>query len=214
MSASSARPLRDHGIASVGVSAKPSKTLTPIWISGKNPPVGLQRSSSCGKENPRPTSRARDLAQKPVIRPVPLVDKAVASVASVDLGNHSGTRVRWSMLLAPRGRSPSPSELNRVFSDRRVSMGATVRVVGVRDWRVESIGRGLGIPVWKGSEGKSNGVREWRQFGENEWDCKSNPISLSFLFFFFLKKKKKKKKKKKGNRVWRVTRGLHVTRSS
>jgi hypothetical protein len=57
---------------------------------------------------------------------------------------------------------------------------------------VESRGRDSSV---KGSEGKSNGVREWCQFGENEWDNKSNPIS-----FFLLKKKKRKKKKRKEER--------------
>jgi hypothetical protein len=77
-----------------------------------------------------------------VIRPVPRVDKATASAASVDLGNDNGTRVQWSTSLAPRGRSPSPFELNRVFSDRRVSVGATVQLVGVKglesgNWKAE-----------------------------------------------------------------------------
>jgi hypothetical protein len=163
MSASSARRLRDHGTAGAGVVAKPSKTLTPVWISGKNPTVGLQRSSSCGKENPRPASRTRDPAQKPVIRPVPRVDKAAAA-ASVDPGNNSGTRVRWSTSSAPRGRSPSPSELIRGFSDRRVSVGASGGGKGLESGKQR---KGFRDSSVKGSEGKSNGVRAFRDRKES-----------------------------------------------
>jgi hypothetical protein len=162
MSASSARRLRDHGTAGAGVAAKPSKTLTPIWVSGKNPTVGLQRSSSCGKENPRPASRTRDLAQKPVIRPVPRVDKAAA--ASVDTGSDSGTRVRWSTSSAPRGRSPSPSELIRGFSDRRVSVGASAGGKGLESGKQR---KGFRDSSVKGSEGKINGVRAFRDRKES-----------------------------------------------
>ncbi|XP_059448287.1 KIN14B-interacting protein At4g14310-like [Corylus avellana] len=164
MSASSARRLRDHGTTGAGVAAKPSKALTPIWVSGKSPTVGLQRSSSCGKENPRPASRTRDLAQKPVIRPVPRVDKAAAAARSVDPGSDSGTRVRWSTSSAPRGRSPSPSELIRGFSDRRVSVGASAGGKGLESGKQR---KGFRDSSVNGSEGKTNGVRAFRDRKES-----------------------------------------------
>lgn len=73
---------------------------------------------SAGKENPRPTSRARaslatNTAQKPAIRPMPRIDKSTSSV--------------------PKGRCSSPFEFNRVLSDLRKDRVSRVSATGGRD---------------------------------------------------------------------------------
>lgn len=151
MSASSVRRQRDIATGS----QKPAKTLTPI----SNPTL---RKSSSGKENPRPKSLSRPsvLAHKPTIRSVPRVEKAAALGVSENEG-----QVRWSTSSAPRGRSQSPSEFIRVFSDMKKDRGSISREKkGFSDLRVKGCkenGRfreNLVIKV-KENERKVNGVR-------------------------------------------------------
>ncbi|KAG6664656.1 KIN14B-interacting protein At4g14310 [Carya illinoinensis] len=153
MSVSSACRLKDRGAAAV----KPSKPLTPISISSKNAISILHKSSSTGKENPRPASRPRAASQRPVIRPVPRVDKAAA--ASIVPSKDRDTRVR-SSTSAQRGRAPSP-EFIRVFSDRRVSVGVScgkgVESAKRKEFKCSSV---------KGSEGNANGHRVLRDRNE------------------------------------------------
>ncbi|MBA0555558.1 hypothetical protein Golob_025730 [Gossypium lobatum] len=153
MSSSSARRQRDL----IAGKQRPAKNLNPI---SDSTPTLKKRSS--GKENPRPSSlsRASVVTQKPTIRPVPRVEKAAAVG-----GSGSEGQVRWSTSSAPRGRSQSPSEFVRVFSDLkkdRVSIDREKK--GFRD----STGRGskenggfresLVMKV-KENEGKVKGVR-------------------------------------------------------
>ncbi|KAB1219295.1 hypothetical protein CJ030_MR3G001222 [Morella rubra] len=177
MSVSSARRLKDHGVPAAIV--KPSKTLTPISISSKN---DLQKSSSTGKENPRPASRPRATTQKPTIRAVPRLDKAAA--ASMGPGNDCDTRFRWSTSSAHRGRSSSPSEFIRVFSDRRVS----VDVSGGKGMEIGKQKKGLRDSSVKESEGNLNGVRVLRDRKESfqlransekrSWGCEVSEMKV------------------------------------
>ncbi|KAM7259267.1 hypothetical protein ACFE04_015008 [Oxalis oulophora] len=111
MSAPSTRRLKDRN----AVVLPNSKIISPI-ITTKNPnpnPNPILRKSSSGKENPRSKSNPRSQqlsAQKPTVRSLPRVEKSVA----VDDG-----RMRSSMSSVPRGRSPSPSQLLRVFNDNK-----------------------------------------------------------------------------------------------
>ncbi|KAK0606951.1 hypothetical protein LWI29_006824 [Acer saccharum] len=109
-----------------------NKTLTPNSVSNKP----LKRSSS-GKENPGPVTRS----QKPTIRPVPRVEKATGD---------SDTHVRRSTSSVPRGRSQSPSEFIRVFSDLKKDRVSRVSVEkkGLRDFNVK--GAELGVSQKKG----------------------------------------------------------------
>ncbi|XVF62825.1 hypothetical protein PTKIN_Ptkin09bG0039700 [Pterospermum kingtungense] len=114
MSASSARRQRDMTTGN----QKPVKSLTPI----SNPTL---KKSSSGKENPRPKSLSRAsvvASQKPMIRSLPRVEKAAALGGSENEG-----RVRRSTSSVPRGRSPSPSEFIRVFSDSKKDRGSIDR---------------------------------------------------------------------------------------
>ncbi|XP_031267694.1 KIN14B-interacting protein At4g14310-like [Pistacia vera] len=103
-----------------------TKPLTPNSISNKNSNSALKKSSS-GKENPRPALRP----QKPTMRSVPRVEKSA--------GENSDSRVRWSTSSAPRGRSQSPSEFIRVFSDMKKDKVSRVSVEkkGSRDLNVK-----------------------------------------------------------------------------
>ncbi|XWS39160.1 hypothetical protein CRYUN_Cryun18bG0026400 [Craigia yunnanensis] len=151
MSASSVRRQRD---LTTGYK-KPAKTLTPV----NNP--NLKKSSS-GKENPRPSSLslASVVAQKPMIRSLPRVEKAAELGGSDNEG-----RVRWSTSSAPRGRSQSPSEFIRVFSDLkkdRNSMDSEKK--GFRDLRVKGCKESGGfkenlVMEVKENERKLHGVR-------------------------------------------------------
>ncbi|CAF1709900.1 unnamed protein product [Brassica oleracea var. botrytis] len=88
---------------------KPSRSVTPLPIS-----TTLQKSSS-SKENPKPTHRPSfGSTQKPVLRQVPRIDKSAAK----GVGDGEG-RVTRSKSSGIRGRSSSPSDLIRVFSDLR-----------------------------------------------------------------------------------------------
>ncbi|KAI8011911.1 KIN14B-interacting protein [Camellia lanceoleosa] len=117
MSTSSARRIKDSGGGGGGggkvTAAKPSKTLTPVFGKG-----GETLKKSTGKENPRPISTGRAsvaaMSQKPVIRSIPRIEKPSASSAGE---RDSGFRSSSSSV--PRGRSSSPSEFNRGFSDFR-----------------------------------------------------------------------------------------------
>ncbi|XP_011030465.1 PREDICTED: uncharacterized protein LOC105129906 [Populus euphratica] len=155
MSASSARRLKGrNGVADATAASKPTKALTPISISDKNPNSTIKRSLS-GKENPaRPNSRA----QKSSIRPVPRVDKAA-------VGDGSEGRMRWSTSSAPRGRSPSPSEFIRVFRDSRVSTGES-------DNRVVSRAEKSGIRGLKESGGFSGELKKRNGL------CKGNDFKI------------------------------------
>ncbi|KAL7105535.1 hypothetical protein ACP275_07G050800 [Erythranthe tilingii] len=108
MSTTSARRVRERGSGGekIAAAAAAAKT-TPL--PGK--------SASTGKENPRPTSRIRAATQKPSIPPMARIDKSAAAEP----------RVRKSTSSVPRGRSSSPSDFTRVFSESRkesrVSMG-------------------------------------------------------------------------------------------
>ncbi|XVF28569.1 hypothetical protein REPUB_Repub15cG0041200 [Reevesia pubescens] len=125
MSASSVRRQRDLTTGN----QKPAKALTPI----SNPTL---KKSSSGKENPRPSSlsRASVVSQKPVIRSFPRVEKAAALG-----GSDNEVRVRWSTSSAPRGRSQSPSEFIRVFSDLKKDKNSMDREkMGFRDSKVKA----------------------------------------------------------------------------
>ncbi|KAF8097652.1 hypothetical protein N665_0284s0019 [Sinapis alba] len=87
---------------------KPLRSVTPLPIST------LQKSSS-SKENPKPSHRPSfGSTQKPLLRQVPRIDKS--AVRGVGDGEGRVTRSKSSGL---RGRSSSPSDLIRVFSDLR-----------------------------------------------------------------------------------------------
>ncbi|GKU85722.1 hypothetical protein SLEP1_g348 [Rubroshorea leprosula] len=151
MSASSVRNQRDLNAGT----QKPAKSLTPI----SNPTL---KKSSSGKENSRHTvsSRAALSAQKPVIRPVPRVEKP----AVVGGGGDREARVRWSTSSAPRGRSPSPSEFIRAVSvsdlrrDRVSRVSADRDTKGSRDLKAKRSGSGLRTV---------KNCNESCQFGEN-----------------------------------------------
>ncbi|CAL9225303.1 unnamed protein product [Arabidopsis halleri] len=95
---------------------KPSRSVTPLPISSKNPSPALQKSLS-SKENPNPklSHRSFGSTQKPVLRPVPRIDKSAVR----GVGDGSEGRVTRSTSSGLRGRSSSPSDLIRVFSDLR-----------------------------------------------------------------------------------------------
>ncbi|KAJ6981495.1 KIN14B-interacting protein [Populus alba x Populus x berolinensis] len=155
MSASSARRLKGrNGVADSTAAPKPTKALTPISISDKNPNSTIKRSLS-GKENP---ARSNSRAQKPAIRPVPRVDKAA-------VGYGSEGRMRRSTSLAPRGRSPSPSEFVRVFRDSRVSTGGN-------DNRVVSRAEKSGIRGMKENGGFSGELKKRNGL------CKGNDLKI------------------------------------
>ncbi|KAL3578014.1 hypothetical protein D5086_019518 [Populus alba] len=155
MSASSARRLKGrNGVADSTAAPKPTKALTPISISDKNPNSTIKRSLS-GKENP---ARSNSRAQKPAIRPVPRVDKAA-------VGYGSEGRMRRSTSLAPRGRSPSPSEFFRVFRDSRVSTGGN-------DNRVVSRAEKSGIRGMKENGGFSGELKKRNGL------CKGNDLKI------------------------------------
>ncbi|CAI9118135.1 OLC1v1019659C1 [Oldenlandia corymbosa var. corymbosa] len=105
------------------------------------------RKKPAGKENPRPTSRGRAasataaaaLSQKPIMKAMPRIDKASAANGgfngAIRIENRGGEiraegRPRWStssaMVPSQRGRSPSPSEFNRVLSSSRSSRASSV----------------------------------------------------------------------------------------
>ncbi|XP_073134742.1 KIN14B-interacting protein At4g14310 [Henckelia pumila] len=84
-------------------------------------------SISTGKENSRPTSRIRAATQKPNIRPIARIDKSALAPPPVE-DSRAEPRFRRSTSSVPRGRSCSPSDFTRVFSDlrknsTRVSLG-------------------------------------------------------------------------------------------
>ncbi|XP_022723121.1 KIN14B-interacting protein At4g14310-like [Durio zibethinus] len=151
MSASSVCRQRDI------TSGNPKTAKTIISIS--NPTL---KKSSSGKENPRPSSlsRASMVAKGPMIRSVPRVEKAVELGGSENEG-----RLRWSTSSAPRGRSQSPSEFIRVFSDLkkdRISMDREKK--DFRDLRVKGCKENGGfrenlVMKVKENQSKINGVR-------------------------------------------------------
>ncbi|GKV19084.1 hypothetical protein SLEP1_g29382 [Rubroshorea leprosula] len=146
MSASSVRRQRELNVGT----QKPAKSLTPI----SNPTLN---KSSSGKENARHgvSSRASLSGQKPVIRPVPRVEKA----AVVAGGGDGEVRVRWSTSSAQRGRSPSPSEFIRAVSDlRKDRVSVDKEIKGSRDLKA------------KRSESRLRAVKNCKEscgFGEN-----------------------------------------------
>lgn len=143
MSSLSIHRQRDRGGGSTG-----TKAVTPNSVSYKNPSPGLKKSSS-GKENPKPITRS----QKPVIKSVPRVEKA-----AVESGD---SRIRRSTSSAPRGRSQSPSEFIRVYSDLKKDRVSRVSVErkGSRDSSVK--GAELGFNEKRGfSELKSDKERK------------------------------------------------------
>lgn len=95
---------------------KPSRSVTPLPSSSKNPSPALQKSLS-SKENPNPklSHRSFGSTQKPVLRPVPRIDKSAVR----GVGDGGEGRVTRSTSSGLRGRSSSPSDLIRVFSDLR-----------------------------------------------------------------------------------------------
>ncbi|KAL8104874.1 KIN14B-interacting protein At4g14310-like [Apium graveolens] len=103
----------------ITTASKPTKPITPISKESiKNVGSGSIKTSS-GKENPRPSSRIRaaSAAVKPVIRPVPRIDKAYAN---------SDLRLRRAV---SRGRSSSPCEFNTGLSKFRVLDGGSSKVL-------------------------------------------------------------------------------------
>ncbi|KAF7837446.1 KIN14B-interacting protein [Senna tora] len=150
----SARRIKDRdggdGAASAvkAPSLRSSKSLTPASSSDKIPSVNAFRKLSAEKENRRSTSRGATVApaQKPTIRPLPRVDKA----SLVGVGNGSEVRERKSTSSVPRGRSSSPSDFSRMFSDtrkdRRVSVDRIVKApVSESDRSISSGGRGTKV---------------------------------------------------------------------
>lgn len=103
---------------------KPSRSVTPLPISSKNNPSPALQKSVSSKENPKPSHRSFGSTHKPVLRPVPRIDK---SAVRSGVGDGEG-RVTRSTSSGLRGRSSSPSDLIRVFSDLR-SKNET-RVIG------------------------------------------------------------------------------------
>lgn len=120
-----------------------TKPQTPNSISN-NFSSALKKSSS-GKENPRLALRS----QKPTMRSLPRVEKSA--------GENRDSRVRRSTSSAPRGRSQSPSEFIRVFSDVKKDKVArvTVEKKGSRDFNM------------KKTELGSNEKRRFSDFKEN-----------------------------------------------
>ncbi|ESQ56193.1 hypothetical protein EUTSA_v10024359mg [Eutrema salsugineum] len=92
---------------------KPSRSVTPVPISSKNPSPSLQKSLS-SKENPKPSHRSFGSTQKPLLRQIPRIDKSAVN----GIGDGEG-RVTRSTSSGLRGRSSSPSDLIRGFSDLR-----------------------------------------------------------------------------------------------
>ncbi|OMO95252.1 Quinoprotein amine dehydrogenase, beta chain-like protein [Corchorus capsularis] len=153
MSAPSVRRQRDLPTGN----QKPSKNLTPI----SNPPL---KKSSSTKENRRSTSlsRASSVGQKPTIRPVARVEKAAAAAALG--GCDSEGRVRRSTSSVPRGRSQSPSEFIRVFSDLKKDKISIDREKDFRDLRARVCKENVGfretlVMKVKENERKLNGDR-------------------------------------------------------
>ncbi|GLT76892.1 hypothetical protein SLA2020_485260 [Shorea laevis] len=146
MSAASVRRQRDLNAGA----QKSAKSLTPI----SNPTL---KKSSSGKENARHgvSSRASLSGQKPVIRPVPRVEKA----AVVAGGGDGEVRVRWATSSAQRGRSPSPSEFIRAVSDlRKDRVSVDKEIKSSRDLKA------------KRSESRLRGVKNCKEscgFGED-----------------------------------------------
>ncbi|KAF5738555.1 hypothetical protein HS088_TW13G01455 [Tripterygium wilfordii] len=160
--APSVRQLRDRNAIAAPKTAllKPSKTSTPI--SDKTSNSAIKKSAS-GKENPRPSSRPRAVVvQKPTVRPVPHVDKA-AAVGSIGCGEARG---RWSRSSVPRGRSSSPSEFIRGFSNLKKDKDSRIsRDRNESNREIMSAGgRYLNSKV---SEEIVNGSRVFRDFKEN-----------------------------------------------
>ncbi|XAR57448.1 hypothetical protein NMG60_11025600 [Bertholletia excelsa] len=157
MSTLSFQRMKDRGGGGGRVAAaKPSKTLTPV--SEKLAGGGEFLKRSAGKENStRATSRGRAssvVAQKPAIRPMPRIDKS-----SADSGGDP-SRARWSTLSAPRGRSSSPSDFNRMLADlRRVRVS---KVSGGENERSVSTGRkGVnGVRIYERCQQKNGVSRE------------------------------------------------------
>lgn len=151
MFASSTRRIedRDGGVgAASAVNARSSKSLTPTSSSDKIPTLNASRKSSVEKENRRSTSRGASIpsTQKPTIRQIPRVDKT----SLVSARNGGEVRERRSTSSVPRGRSSSPFEFRREFSDtrkdRRVSVDRVVKgSVTETDRSLSSRGRGIKI---------------------------------------------------------------------
>ncbi|XP_022760312.1 KIN14B-interacting protein At4g14310-like [Durio zibethinus] len=143
---------------------KPAKTLTPL----SNPTL---KKSSSRKENPRPSSlsRASVVAQKPLIRSIPRVEKA-----AVLGGSDNESRMRWSTSSASRGRSQSPSEFIRVFADLKKDRNSMDREKkGSRDLRVKGCKENSGfrehlVTKVKENERKSNRVRVLDEHGKKD----------------------------------------------
>ncbi|GMI70391.1 hypothetical protein like AT4G14310 [Hibiscus trionum] len=151
MSASSFPRQRDLTAAG---NQKPAKPLTPFSDSTLKKP-------SSGKENPRPSSlsRASVAAMKPIIQSIPRLEKAAALGGSDKEG-----RLRWSTSSAPRGRSQSPSEFIKVYSDMKKDRNPTDREnKGCRDLRANGCKQNGGfrenlLMKVKGNERKVNGA--------------------------------------------------------
>lgn len=113
MSASSTRRRNSGNGENQSSGKKPLRSVTPLPIS-----ASLQKSSS-SKENPKPGHRPPSFGstQKPLLRQVPRIDKSAAA-RGVGVADGEG-RVTRSKSSGSRGRSSSPSDLIRVFSDSR-----------------------------------------------------------------------------------------------
>ncbi|GMH19924.1 hypothetical protein Nepgr_021765 [Nepenthes gracilis] len=112
MSAATTHRIKERGGAGGRfTAAKPSEPLTP---SSDKVSIGTAKNST-GKANFTANSRHRSLYQKPIIRPVPGIEKSstCSSIAGVEL------KTRWSTSTATRGRSSSPSDFTRIFSHLR-----------------------------------------------------------------------------------------------
>ncbi|KAK7243105.1 hypothetical protein RIF29_37890 [Crotalaria pallida] len=151
MSTSATRRIRDRNdtvattLSKPTAALKPSRSVTPTSTTSRG-----RLPSPTDKENRRSASNP---TRKPVIRPVPRVDKSSL--------HHSE---RKSTSSVPRGRSSSPSEFTRSFSDAQKTRRVSVDRV-VRDPAREHLGS-RSVKLTRGSA--KNGVKTETQVGNSE----------------------------------------------
>ncbi|GAB4850872.1 hypothetical protein Ancab_030173 [Ancistrocladus abbreviatus] len=169
MSASSVRRLKERGGAGGKITAvpKPSKsTLTPV---SEKTSISAAKSSA-GKENSASSiSRIRGVSQKPVIRPMPRIDKPSATAAI-----EGESRMRRSSSSVPRGRSSSPSDFTRLLSDLRKNRGSRVSL-----GKCEEDGINDRTQSWSNEGKRLNGVRvlEKKRLGELNIKVSENGVN-------------------------------------
>ncbi|KAL3506164.1 hypothetical protein ACH5RR_031546 [Cinchona calisaya] len=167
--------------------AKHPKSEKSTFTNGCGDKDGLKRPT--GKENQRPTSRARAAtatvqSQKPVMKAMPRMDKVSAANGGINGFNgienkeefRAGGRPRWSTSSAPvpvsvqRGRSSSPSDFNRAL----LSSGKS---------RVSSVERKRGTSSEKsdlGKWGSKNLAKSSEICDKKEVNLSSNSVKFKF----------------------------------